>query len=144
MARITSSNSSLVWSDASHCKIIDYLLWNFRQDLSGQICSSKLSKSKRKISDGHGPNIPVKYIYQYFKGPSVPDNSRSEYCWYMYKIQNYFKISSMAQAQRGMKEVPGTIVDLHYDKIIAVVITAIIFPYLLQIAFSFLMYIKIE
>lgn len=50
----------------------------------------------------------------------------------------------MAQAQRGMNEVPGTIVDLHYDKIIAVVITAIIFPYLLQIAFSFLMYIKIE
>lgn len=43
----------------------------------------------------------------------------------------------MAQAQRGMKELPDTIVDLHYDKIIAVVITAIIFPYLLQIAFSF-------
>lgn len=61
LVRINSSNSSLVWRDASHCKIIDHLLWNFCQDLSSQICSSKLSKSRRKVSVNHGPHI--KYIY---------------------------------------------------------------------------------
>lgn len=64
---INSCILSLVWSDASHCKIVDHLLWNFRQNLSGQIRSSKLSKSRRKVSAGQGPNILVKNIYRVYQ-----------------------------------------------------------------------------
>ena len=38
----------LVGGDASHCVVVDHLLWDFTQDLSRQFCPSKLS-GKQKI-----------------------------------------------------------------------------------------------
>lgn len=135
MVGINSCILSLVWSDASHCKIVDHLLWNFRQNLSGQIRSSKLSKSRRKVSAGQGPNILVKNIYRVYqyslKGLQylvTLNQSIAGTCTCVeYRIIYKW---SRALAQRGVKSYQVqlyTCRDKDNDKIIAVVITAIFY-----------------